>query len=232
MSVRYLNATGTQALIDTIKQRLSTKADQSSINAILQQLSALAQQIPTNISQLNNDAEYVTKTQADEDYATSADINSLASVVTQNHEALNILNSDSTTPGSVDYKIDQALGTFAPGIAILKPSGGSTWNYPDAGSPLSSELVNTLLTAEANAYLLPFAGRRGNYMGGSDMIFAWKGESSSVWFGICLSDPSREISGPYPFFCSFQLTARVFTWWELGSTEPASISIDEIEALF
>ena len=119
MSVRYLNATGTQALIDTIKQRLATKADQSSINSILQQVSALAQQIPTKVSQLNNDAEYVTKTQADEDYATSADINSLATVVTQNQEAINLLNADNTTPGSVDYKIDQALS--AGGVPLIRP---------------------------------------------------------------------------------------------------------------
>lgn len=105
MSVRYLNATGTQALIDTIKQHLNTKADQSSINAILQQVNALSQQIPTRVSQLSNDAEYVTKTQADEDYATSADINSLASVVNQNQNAINTLNANSETPGSVDYKI-------------------------------------------------------------------------------------------------------------------------------
>lgn len=118
MSVRYLNATGTQALIDTIKQRLSAKADQSSIDAILQQVQLLQGQIPTKVSQLANDVPYLSESSASEVYATQEDLDTLTTLVNQNQNAINLLNADHNTQGSVDYKIEQAIEALPPPASI------------------------------------------------------------------------------------------------------------------
>lgn len=109
MAVRYLNATGTQALINEIKSRLAGKADLASIQSILTQIVQLSNTIPTKVSQLDNDEGFIDRTTADELYATAAQLTDISDVVSQNQSAINRLNADSTTPGSVDYKIEQAI---------------------------------------------------------------------------------------------------------------------------
>ena len=120
MSVRYLNATGTQALINEIKSRLAGKADLASIQSILTQIVQLSNTIPTKVSQLDNDEGFIDRTTADELYATAAQLTDISDVVSQNQSAINLLNADSTMPGSVDYKIEQAIEGGGGGASSLK----------------------------------------------------------------------------------------------------------------
>lgn len=109
MSVRYLNATGTQALIAEIKNRLNLKANQSSLAALQTQVQQVQASIPTQTSQLTNDSGYVTQTEGDVRWYSREDASTLIAIVQQNQTNIGILNADEETEGSVDYKIAQAI---------------------------------------------------------------------------------------------------------------------------
>ncbi len=110
MAVRYLNATGTQSLINTIKSLLAQKSDVSTTTYIQQQLDTISASIPTRTSQLANDSNFLTNTEVENTYYTKAAAQTLSTIVTSNQAAIALLNADSETEGSVDYKIAQAIG--------------------------------------------------------------------------------------------------------------------------
>lgn len=110
MAVRYLNATGTQALITEIKNRLNLKANQSSLTTLQTQVQQVRDSIPTQTSQLTNDSGYVTQSEGDVRWYSMEDATTLTAIVQQNQTNIGILNADSETEGSVDYKIAQAIG--------------------------------------------------------------------------------------------------------------------------
>lgn len=110
MSVRYLNASGTQALINEIKARLAYKTDSMITQQLQAKILQVEESIPTHISQLENDSEYLTSAQASENYYPKTSGENLANIVQDNVTALARLNADATVEGSVDYKIQQAIG--------------------------------------------------------------------------------------------------------------------------
>lgn len=107
MSVRYLNASGTQAVITEIKRRLSLKADSTALSDLAQTVADLV--IPTKVSELENDSQFITLNDVADEYATKTDLTTTNAVVQQHTTAITLLNADSDTAGSVDYKIAQAL---------------------------------------------------------------------------------------------------------------------------
>lgn len=109
MAVRYLNATGTQSLINTIKQLLAQKTDSSTTSYLQQQLNTVAASIPTKTSQLTNDSDFLSDEQAETKYYTQESAQTLAALVEDNQSKIVTLNADDTTEGSVDYKIKQAI---------------------------------------------------------------------------------------------------------------------------
>lgn len=109
MSVRYLNSTGTQALIDEVKRRLATKASAESVATLNEALHSVAASVPTKTSELTNDAEFITLSELTDNFVTKAELQSVANVVSQNQSAINVLNGDEYTEGSVDWKIAHAL---------------------------------------------------------------------------------------------------------------------------
>ena len=110
MAVRYLNATGAQALIDAIKSRLSTKASNEDVAAVQNQLETLRSQLPTKTSDLQNDSGFLTSETASELFYSKTLGEQLQTIVQQNQNAIDILNADDSVEGSVDYKIAQAGG--------------------------------------------------------------------------------------------------------------------------
>lgn len=109
MSVRYLNATGTQAVINEVKTRLAGKTDTSTTTALAARVSNLESSMPTKTSQLENDSDFITNDDVSADYATKASVSNLSTVVQGVQEDVATLNADSETAGSVDYKIAQAM---------------------------------------------------------------------------------------------------------------------------
>ena len=178
MAVRYLNATGTQALINEIKSRLALKADLTSLQALQQALDTVAASIPTNLSQLSNDADFVTATQVGDTYATKASVTELSGIVSQNQTAINLLNANDQTQGSVDYKIAQALSSAGtPFYDTALPGSIPGWlaQLP-AGANLASMHIHP--TADVNQFK---ANRH---------YFAWMMkftmDGATVWMGIAL----------------------------------------------
>lgn len=179
MAVRYLNATGTQALINEIKSRLALKADLTSLQALQEALDTVATSIPTKLSQLSNDAEFVTANQVSAAYATKESVTELSGLATQNQDAINLLNANDQTQGSVDYKIAQALegvgGT--PFYDTTLPGSIPGWL---AQLPADTTAVNMYIhpTADSNA----FKANRS--------YFAWMMKATIdgavVWIGIAL----------------------------------------------
>lgn len=112
MAVRYLNATGTQALINEIKSRLNSKANQSTVEGLVNQLQDLSDSIPTKVSQLENDAEYLDKTVADGLYTSLTDVQPIKDAVAENTTAISVLNADDTVEGSVAYKLANDIPTI------------------------------------------------------------------------------------------------------------------------
>ena len=251
MAVRYLNATGTQALINEIKQRLALKADLTSLQALQQALDTVAASIPTNLSQLSNDADFVTATQVGNTYATKASVTELSGIVSQNQTAINLLNANNQTQGSVDYKIAQALDGVGGGVSILT----TTLIYSNASDPslngniaentpitISDQLNTELLglPATTNAFLLRADGTRaGGISPNEDILLCWRlapkghGEGDS-WRGICLTEARYSAdggTGPYPFMCELVADPDIpgtFTW----KSFPGVISEQEIRSLF
>mgnify|MGYP006916067345 FL=1 len=109
MAVRYLNATGTQALITEIKARLALKANQTTVALLTEQLQQVSDSIPTKTSQLTNDSAYVTQSEGNARWYSREDAATLTALAQQNQTNIGILNADSETEGSVDYKIAQAI---------------------------------------------------------------------------------------------------------------------------
>lgn len=180
MAVRYLNATGTQALINEIKQRLALKADLTSLQALQQALDTVAASIPTNLSQLSNDADFVTATQVGDTYATKASVTELSGIVSQNQTAINLLNANDQTQGSVDYKIAQALSSAGtPFYDTALPGSIPGWlaQLP-AGANLASMHIHP--AADVNQFK---ANRH---------YFAWMMkftmDGATVWVGIALGE--------------------------------------------
>lgn len=178
MAVRYLNATGTQALINEIKSRLANKADVASIQAILAQIAQLSNTIPTKVSQLDNDEGFIDRATADELYATATQLSNISDVVSQNQTAINLLNSDDQTQGSVDYKIAQAMSSEGtPFYDTALPGSIPGWlaQLP-AGANLASMYIHPV--ADSNAFK---ANRH---------YFAWTMkatiEGETFWSGIAL----------------------------------------------
>lgn len=110
MAVRYLNATGTQALITEIKNRLNLKANQTTVALLTEQLQQVSDSIPTKTSQLTNDSGYVKQEEGDARWYSREDAAALTAIVQQNQTNIGVLNADEETEGSVDYKIAQAIG--------------------------------------------------------------------------------------------------------------------------
>ena len=186
MAVRYLNATGTQALINEIKSRLALKADLTSLQALQQALDTVAASIPTNLSQLSNDADFVTATQVGDTYATKASVTELSGIVSQNQTAINLLNANDQTQGSVDYKIAQALSSAGtPFYDTTLPNSIPGWlaQLP-AGANLASLHIHP--AADVNQFK---ANRH---------YFAWMMkvtiEGETVWMGIALGSWTGEHS--------------------------------------
>ena len=109
MAVRYLNATGTQSLINEIKLRLSSKANTSTTDLLQQQLAQIVQDMPTKTSDLENDSGFMDEATADTKYYTTSAALLLTQTVQGQGQAISLLNADSSTEGSVDYKIAQAI---------------------------------------------------------------------------------------------------------------------------
>lgn len=109
MAVRYLNATGTQAIINEIKRRLSLKIDQSTFEQLQAKVSEVEGEIPTKTSELTNDSNFITIEDVAADYATQQSVTDVATSVQTLANAVNVINADSETEGSVDYKIAQAM---------------------------------------------------------------------------------------------------------------------------
>lgn len=112
MAVRYLNATGTQALINEIKARLELKANQTSLVSLQNKLNDVEASIPTHLSQLINDADLATNTGVAEVYYTKEAASTLTGLVQQNQTDIGVLKADKDTEGSVDYKIAQAVSNI------------------------------------------------------------------------------------------------------------------------
>ena len=110
MSVRYLNATGAQDIINEVKRRLASLATTADVQAVINSLDAVTAAIPSKTSDLQNDSGFTTATMVAETYETLADAQQAHNVIQQNTNAIATLNADATTPGSVDYKIAQAGG--------------------------------------------------------------------------------------------------------------------------
>jgi len=117
MAVRYLNATGTQALINEIKSRLSSKADSSALQGLSSRIDSIVSSIPTKVSDLQNDVPFLDQTAADDLYFGKEAGQQLSIVVQQNTDAINILNADDQTEGSVDYKIAHSGGASIASIS-------------------------------------------------------------------------------------------------------------------
>ena len=113
MAVRYLNATGTQALINEIKSRLSGKASIASLESLQQRLEAVVASIPTKTSELENDSDFLSTDSANAAYYSKTAGEDLSSIVQQNSNAIITLNANSETEGSVDYKIAQAISELS-----------------------------------------------------------------------------------------------------------------------
>ena len=180
MAVRYLNATGTQALINEIKQRLALKADLTSLQALQQALDTVAASIPTNLSQLSNDAGFVTATEVGDTYATKSSVTGLSDIVSQNQDAINLLNANDQTQGSVDYKIAQAMSSAGtPFYDTALPSSIPGWL---AQLPAGANTVSMYIhpTADVNAFKT------------NRHYFAWMMkatiEDATVWIGIALGE--------------------------------------------
>lgn len=178
MAVRYLNATGTQSLINEIKSRLALKADLTSLQALQEALDTVATSIPTKLSQLSNDADFVTATQVGDTYATKSSVTELSGIASQNQTAINLLNANDQTQGSVDYKIAQALSSAGtPFYDTALPNSIPGWlaQLP-AGANLTSLHIHP--TADVNQFK---ANRH---------YFAWMMkftmDGAAVWMGIAL----------------------------------------------
>ena len=109
MAVRYLNASGTQSLINEVKAHLATKASTTTTDLLQQQLTQVIQSIPTKMSELENDSGFMTESSADEKYYSQTAATLLTQTVQQQGQAISLLNADESTEGSVDYKIAQAI---------------------------------------------------------------------------------------------------------------------------
>ena len=120
MSVRYLNATGTQTLINLVQAALDTKASTTVTTSLQNQITQTQNAIPTKVSQLTNDSEYTTSTEVADIYATKASISTMSTAVQTNTNALAVLNGDATVEGSVDYKIAEAVAGDITSISIAE----------------------------------------------------------------------------------------------------------------
>ena len=224
MAVRYLNATGTQALINEIKSRLARKADLTSLQALQSALDTVAASIPTNVSQLTNDAEYVTALEASDTYATKTSVSELASVVTQNQDAINLLNANDQTPGSVDYKIAQA-------------SSAASIPYYDTALPASIIAWLASLPSNTNTailYIHPSTSNYGFEAGHTYFMIVNKIGSGvdAYWQGIGSSEELIDIDVERTV-CVLTVAKPNYIWLNnIGGSEPATISQAEIEALF
>ena len=109
MAVRYLNATGTQALINEVKQRLLAKTDKTTTDLLQDQVAQIVQTMPTKTSDLTNDSGFMEEASADERYFLQTQAALLTQTVQSQGQAISLLNADSSTEGSVDYKIQQAI---------------------------------------------------------------------------------------------------------------------------
>lgn len=120
MSVRYLNATGTQTLINLVQAALDTKASTTITTSLQNQITQTQNAIPTQVSQLTNDAAYTTSTEVADTYATKESIRTMSDAVQANTTALTVLNGDATVEGSVDYKIAEAVAGDITSISIAE----------------------------------------------------------------------------------------------------------------
>lgn len=107
MAVRYLNASGTQYLINQLKAKIAVKANQTTVENMQLRIDNLAAAIPTKVSELTNDVPYLDETAANDIYFGKTAGENLQTVAQQLTEKVAILNGDETVMNSVDWKISR-----------------------------------------------------------------------------------------------------------------------------